>query len=309
MPQLEDNVTSEYSFRTVQPETSTEGGQAPSTTFDRELPDLIQLGRTINMYGSVIVLVIGVVGNLLTLVVMRRSSFKKSTSSIFFSNLAIADLFHLFDYLTGRWFAAHKGWDVWEAWGDFACKMKRVSYLFGINWPAWIVVAMTFERVLVVLFPLKAKVWLTRRNAHVTCACIAIFFFVLWTVLILMWGVSSGRCRLKEVLTFLQDYGYPLATTLYTYVPTPLLILMNGVLIHQLVKVRLTQKKMTNSTVREQAMDKGLTRVTIMAILVSVTYLFLTLPSMIIAYLDSMIDMSQYGNLQEPLFHLNFLYS
>ena len=93
---------------------STEEDPHLSTKNDEEddeyLSDLVKIGMAVNKYGFLVVLAIGIVGNLLTIVVMRRPSMKKSTTSIYFINLAVADLYHLLDYMTGRW-GRHIHWN------------------------------------------------------------------------------------------------------------------------------------------------------------------------------------------------------
>ena len=282
-PNATDAVTFEADLLdTVNPEA--EGG---NWALRKAVPDLVQLGIDINKYATLVIQVVGIISNILTLVLMRRPFMMKTSTAVYCTHLAVADLMHIIQLNVLTWwrkFGSVKWYPF--AYNDATCKLRYVLNYVCLTWPAWLVVAMTLERLLAVLFPLKTKMWNTRKTATIACLGIALLSFAVWGVLFLMWGVSTGPCDETKVQEFLREWGYILAVTLYSIAPTILLVVMNGLLIQRLVKAKALRTKIGRAATTTP--DKNMNKITVMAITVSVTYFILTLPAMVFTYLDTM---------------------
>ncbi|XP_060115391.1 motilin receptor [Heteronotia binoei] len=121
-------------------------------------------------------LVLGVVGNVLTVMVMGRCRELRNTTSLYLGSLAVSDLLLL---LLGLPLDLYRLWrsrpwvlgsvmcSVWH-WSSEACAYCSVLHL----------TALTAERYLAICFPLRAKVLVTRRRVKA-------LLVVLWAVALL----------------------------------------------------------------------------------------------------------------------------
>lgn len=121
-------------------------------------------------------LVLGVAGNVLTVVVMGRCRELRNTTSLYLGSLAVSDLVLLLLGLPLDLYRLWRsrpwvlGWvmcSVWHCLGE-ACAYCSVLHL----------TALTAERYLAICFPLRAKVWVTRRRVKV-------LLVALWAVALL----------------------------------------------------------------------------------------------------------------------------
>ena len=250
-----------------------------------ETSHLLEVGLAINKYATPTILTAGLVGNILTLMLMQRPFMKNSTSAIYFSALAVGDSLRLLIDFTQIWLPKHAQKDPWFH-NDITCKIQQILSAVSYTWPAWIIVAMTAERLVAVRFPFRAKGWLTVKVASAVCVVITFLSFVLWSVVFLFDGVSTGPCDTKLLWKITEQYVLLLATTLYTYVPTPLLIVMNTVIVRQLIGSRKQHDKMTTTI---GSANSKISRITVMAVTVSLVYLVLTVPACVFTTLDFLV--------------------
>lgn len=101
--------------------------------------------------------VIGIIANLIAFIVLCRKCFRPSSSAVYLRMLAVVDTCNLLICSTA------------EYW----CDNGIASYLwdyFGNVFPdisIWILVLLTTERLIIVLKPFDAKVWLTVKNSTI----------------------------------------------------------------------------------------------------------------------------------------------
>ena len=122
-------------------------------------------------------LIVGTLGNILTLVVLHRPAFRNKSFAVYLRALAIAD--------TGVIWIGLRTIQIFQI-GRTTMKMEwehRVqTCLFSIVsiFSSWTIVLVTLERVIIVLKPEKAKVLCTKRRAILAVVLI-------WVII----GVSS----------------------------------------------------------------------------------------------------------------------
>lgn len=124
--------------------------------------------------GSPIVFAIGVPGNLITITVLLRSNYKKTSTSVFLTFVAIADLCVLLLVLP-RWWIIHV-FDVdIRLVSNVFCKLHWfMAYATGCMSTACLV-AVTVERIISITRPYKVKTWCTVNTAIITSITIIIF--------------------------------------------------------------------------------------------------------------------------------------
>ena len=110
-----------------------------------------------------IVFLVGIIGNFLAVIVLRRKAMQTSCSSIYLLVLALADSTVL--CLSGfkTWLKLATGFELLHT-SDCSCRLILYGFYSATHISAWIIVLVTAERLLVVHWPLKAGLtWLVRR--------------------------------------------------------------------------------------------------------------------------------------------------
>ena len=141
-----------------------------------------------------------------------------------------------------------------------------------------VLVALTLERLLVIAIPLKTKQYCTRRNAKIVCATINIVFILIWAVPMFI-NHKDRDCKAvqRADVQYMKVYGKWIYITLYTYIPTPIIFILNFSLINKLVQARRERLTMTEAISHDT--NKQYQRLAVMTVTVSLTYLILTVPS------------------------------
>ena len=134
---------------------------APGVTPDPEW----QLGLNIRFWSDAVIIPIGILGNLLSLIVVTRKQNRTLSCSVYMGALAVADTLTLIGQ-SGLWMIANILPSVWgmEKLGIMCtvCCYILFSSSFG---GVMMILALLAERVIAVTFPLKAAVLLSPRRA------------------------------------------------------------------------------------------------------------------------------------------------
>ena len=118
-----------------------------------------------------IFLVLGTLGNLLTIVVLMRSKSRLSSTALYLSALAVSDLLVLWLGLLRQWLIYMFDIDVRHL-SEAGCKIHIFLVYFATQCSSWLLVAVTSERFIGVLLPHKVKQGCTTRTAVVTISII-----------------------------------------------------------------------------------------------------------------------------------------
>ncbi|CAH1775032.1 unnamed protein product [Owenia fusiformis] len=165
-------------------------------------------------YMSPVVLTIGLIGNILSLLVMRFRSMKYSTLSLYLSVLAVSDIGVLLFGLGPNWaFRVHQfNLRASHAW---VCKVDALIVHCCRDLSAWILVCVTLERLVIVYLPLRAKILFTHKRTMLTLllliltlALINCHFLVTMTVI----DMRNARVELKSIQneTLTQNHTFQL---------------------------------------------------------------------------------------------------
>ncbi|XP_060586420.1 neuromedin-U receptor 2-like [Ruditapes philippinarum] len=118
-----------------------------------------------------IFLVLGTLGNLLTIVVLMRSKSRLSSTALYLSALAVSDLLVLWLGLLRQWIIYMFDIDVRHL-SEAGCKIHIFLVYFATQCSSWLLVAVTSERFIGVWLPHKVKQGCTPRIAIVTISVI-----------------------------------------------------------------------------------------------------------------------------------------
>ncbi|KAK7481120.1 hypothetical protein BaRGS_00027660 [Batillaria attramentaria] len=224
-----------------------------------------------------IVLLVGTVGNIMIILVLRKMVSEASAFPLLFMALAVTDLVLLWVVTFPRWIAEqHKVWII--DMSDAACKvMAWLEYSF-VSLSAWLLAAMTAQRAMNIVFPLKMKKLKPRLLALVTIGCLAGASLVFNSFT--LHGMttedpeSEGSCwwnfefeaNVRPKLDWLE-------IVLNSFLPSVVMVVCNGLMIHAVMKSARKARER-----RSTAKPGMVSRVTVTLIVVSLAFIVLTFP-------------------------------
>ncbi|XP_013415590.1 C5a anaphylatoxin chemotactic receptor 1 [Lingula anatina] len=238
-------------------------------------------------------LVIGITGNVLSLLVMRGKSLRPSSASIYLRYLAIADTSTLVLGVFPVWIRALTTVDV-TALHPWTCKL-HVYFLYSAgDCAVWVIVAVTVDRFLSVTFPFKAKLWCTKRRALISCVVIT-FVALLVKNSHLLWtrgfqydatGAVCGVAR-KEFAFFETVIRSWIGFILYAFIPILSIIILNSLIAFGLHKAQHQRQNLFGSSSSQAVTETANFRSsTYMLLALSLAFVVLVTPSITVLLLS-----------------------
>ena len=124
-------------------------------------------------------ILLGTIGNILSIVVLTRKSIKISTTmALYLTFLAFSDLLVLYTGLLRQWILYVFKYDVRHL-SEAACKIHMWLLFTLRDFSGWILLAVTLERVISVWCPLSAKTKCSRKYATALLIIILLFLLAL----------------------------------------------------------------------------------------------------------------------------------
>ena len=241
--------------------------------------------RYIQIYAGMPIIVFGTVGNVLSLFVLGRKKMRRIPTSIFLMVLAVVDTVCLYQIVFHAWYFGLTGVYLRNS-SLMACRSMRFLLVAGQWSSAWIIVGVSFQRVVAVSVPLKSRVLNTVKSSILGVV----------GILVVSMGVSShffwtfGRAWVeKDNSTLLIECAKIDKHFVYTIwpwidlvasslVPFLLLIIFNSIIIYHVRR----GKKLHNShniIQRPSSSSSSSSSLTAMVLTLSISFLILTLPS------------------------------
>lgn len=90
---------------------------------------------------------------------------RQKSASVYFNALAVADSTALYYHISRHWSTYFPDGSSYLDFSDILCKFAWVLFIFSLQGPGWLVVAVSVDRFIITAFPLKGKLWCTRRTA------------------------------------------------------------------------------------------------------------------------------------------------
>ncbi|CAH1799707.1 unnamed protein product [Owenia fusiformis] len=243
------------------------------------------IGVALWKYMTLVVIILGLIGNILSFLVMKFTSMNKAASSIYLAALAIFDTGVLLVGLGRQWSRNMFTYDI-RAAHEWACKIHVFFTYMFIDLSAWMLVCVTIDRVILVYLPLRAKSICTKRKT-MTVICLITFFIV---GVNFHWFFTVGQrnfIRLIEEIQFNCAYleGFEefhrtfwpwIDASVASFIPFITLFVCNILIVTQLVKAAARRKNQMNVTSSKQ--DDTTRSMTIMLVMISFLFLCFTSP-------------------------------
>lgn len=243
--------------------------------------------HNLGLYGYPVIIILGTIGNILTLLVMVREKMRQRTTCFYMAMIAVFDTLVLYFSCLRQWLTLLHGNDALSL-SSTACKVFNfLSYTF-FDVSVWLLVLMTIERFLVVRFPLHAPKISSIARARV--AVIALTVFMALVNVHFIWTVhldEQDRCVYIQEFEHFHDNVWPwIDATVYSFLPFVLLLTFNILIIvihrHSVI-LRRTTLNISKPRTRERISNQGTQlRLSAMLLLVSFTFLLLSAPNVLL---------------------------
>ena len=158
---------------------------------------------------SVCLVILGVLGNITTILIMQKRPFKSKTHGILLSALAITDTLCLSMFLLFKPCVAYLfGFDM-RSLGDVVCRLLQYyTYIVRLGGSAMIVL-ICFERFIAVCFPLKAKIILTKKSAYISICVCSLLAIVVGGLVVRFSGMEDVYCAPISANTSVATLSLP----------------------------------------------------------------------------------------------------
>ncbi|KAL8621553.1 hypothetical protein ACOMHN_026225 [Nucella lapillus] len=228
-------------------------------------------------------LLLGTFGNVMTVVVMRGMAASKSTACLYFyfTALAVSDQCTLATSLTFYWVDMGFSWPPSFFRFDILCSVPKFLWNVSGVFSAWVLVAMTYQRVTSVVAPIRVGVLCTVKRGKVIVGVIVMAACAVHGQFLLTWAYwpDHRKCQYREEYMRFAELFEWLDLVFASMLPFLLLVAGNSVLIGQVIQARQLSSKLRGSV--EQPVPSGRDRVNSMTrtlIVTSAVFLVLTLP-------------------------------
>ena len=226
-------------------------------------------------YGWPPLCMMGLVGNTLVLLVLRRDGLVRTSANVYLSALAVGDgLVLMVDSV-----AIYPG----KAWGWWFVNTSR--FLCHVTWPVlhtiinastWFIVAFTVERCVVVRFPLLKLRLCTPRNAGLCCGSLLVLAFVKNIDLFFIHDLVVGTDSYDAICTaplrsrdYVNNYRPMIIFVTSCVIPTGVVIVCNWAIIRSL------RQDLLQTTAR----DSIVRHTTVMCLAVSFAFIVCVAPA------------------------------
>ena len=119
----------------------------------------------------------GLVGNTLVLLVLRRDGLVRTSANVYVSALAVGDSLVLMVATVAAYPMYGWRWMI-QSMNTLACRLTWTIHETSVDASVWLIVAFTVERCVVVRFPLLKLRLCTPRNAGLCCVLLLVLAFL-----------------------------------------------------------------------------------------------------------------------------------
>ena len=195
-----------------------------------------------------LLLVVGLCGNIMTLLVTRNKYYRRSSHGIYLTAIACADITFLLVFPFKKDFVHELfGRDV-RTVNSFVCKSFFFVFRACRLCSSLFVAVICVERFVAVWFPLRIKHLSTRRAALTAVCCIVFGTCTLSAIWAIASGIKQDKCthhgtehKNKLLLKICSVIGM----TLRSFVPTIVLLLLTPVTVSRLLRHRSARRTMS----------------------------------------------------------------
>jgi hypothetical protein len=235
--------------------------------------------------GLLLLFLLGLIGNILTMIVFRNKSLRKTNESIVITSLSINDICFLFFKLLAN---MQKLYNI-PIYSSCLLLQHILPQIFAWMTP-WLIVMTTIERSFAVIMPLQVSSIFTEKLCFLTICCLSLGFILLSSTQAICLELSVEfpyYCKIKgqyggKCFNFINIVFSWFKSALMSWIPCLIVIMLNIFIAIYLQKASKKRKIYTNSficqTIAHPLKDFKKNAVNFRLILISIIFVLLTLP-------------------------------
>ena len=249
-------------------------------------------------YVMISFVVMGTIGNLLSFLVLIRRRMRSNSTNFYLSALACADTAVLYLSAFKTWLRVVAGFELLHV-SNAGCKITIFLFMLASHISAWLIVLVTADRFVAVWFPFRAARLCSLRRARITGLVLTLALtlynlHLFWTMHLYEMTAGYKQCAPLVSNTFMNGpYNY-IRLVSYTLVPFSIVLTMNAGIITCICRSsrqpisdpgdRRTLKGQMSVDTRLVQHNKQ--QVTVMLLVVSFSWLFLTMPYAVLSLIN-----------------------
>ena len=245
---------------------------------------IFKIADFIKIYWFPVLIPVGLVGNILSFLVMIKPNNKKMSTCIYMAAISINDnimmLMCLHYYLLSA-VQIHN-------WYSFECKLHAFVALFALQNCTFLVVAMTIDKYIAIKWPHRAAIYSTPRRAKMIAGSVYICAGIYNIPHFFLSNVLSDQCVAYSISSILSRVYSWFSFVLNAIIPCTMLIHMNYIIVkavrnsHAFIKAtdEPTEKgRDQGMDTRKNKMKSTEKQLVIMLLLVTILFLILLCPT------------------------------
>jgi hypothetical protein len=244
-----------------------------------EIPDIRDaILYVIGSYVMPVVVCLGAVNNIIILVIMSSARYRNIVSCFYLRFLAVSDTLTL--ATAAQMFVTDAFATLATMFGNGYCAQLLFFAYFPTNLSNWTLVVMTLTRFIAVVFPLHAARWCSMKIAKVEVVVMAIIFGIFASPNAIYGRratIDESKLQFSCYKAFSVKFAFIYSishSTICQIVPFVLIVIFNLCIVY---KMRHRKCDLGDLVVAKQQ-SKDETMVTVMVIVVTVTFLILVAP-------------------------------
>lgn len=235
-----------------------------------------------------IFIIVGTIGNILSVIILLQPKIIKSTSALYLIVLAFSDTVVLYTGLMRNWLQYEFGLYV-RHYSEAGCKIHIFLTYFSLDFSAWLLVAVTFDRLVLVWFPHKAKHRCTKSTGCIIIS--TIFIFLVAVNAHILYGSASRNVTKENITTFKNcefiDDSYRLFFNetwpwidfaIFSLIPFCCLLTGNTLISIKILKWRKEKNKRTSTQNNNSGQQTRMSSITLMLFTLNTVFLLCTTP-------------------------------
>ena len=260
-------------------------------------------------YWVIVVFVVffGLVGNILSCFLLMDSQFSALSYPVYLKALVLSDSTQLVIKLVEETEAIF-GYIHISHWNDVMCKAWQYVRYFTLQMSPWLVVGLSLDRLVCVLFPLTRDLLCTKKKALLVCCSLAVIFASILMPILVSLKLEDGLCGGREITPGFLALFIAVRLILSSTLPCVLIFVFNAAIIGRIHRSATFRKTFISTSTSGRNKQDGSTRP---LVLISVVAFITLLPFSITECVQilvgiTMIDMKAYLLTVElwPIFHL-----
>ena len=260
-------------------------------------PNEKSMARLCQIYIFPLIFGIGLIGNGLSFAVMTRKSLRGQVTSFYIALLAVLDTITLFLGIFPQWILVAFEVDI-STFSRSVCKIWSFSSIWVSDSVSWIVSLIAIDRFVNIIFPHKAKVWITLKRSIWVSIAVILFLFTINLQLLFVKQLEVKHdtnnktylhCKFSSTSTYLIFTWIDLAC--FCVIPFAIISFCNAAILF-----RLYLKK-------SRSVEQRMTSITLTLISVALILLVCTLP-----YEIYQLSMRKVSDKKTSLLETDFLY-